>query len=120
MPATPSVPKTGTKPATVTELTDHPEGNRGGDCEVDAAPDETTDLETGPAAEDLAQGEVEEVTVDADEAVAPSDPGAEDLVWNAPMSTRVRLSLRWGIVRRAAAGSRTSRPLRGRPCRAAP
>jgi RNA polymerase primary sigma factor len=89
-PQPPSVPKTGTKPATVTELTDHPEGNRGGDCEVDAAPDETTDLETGPAAEDLAQGEVEEVTVDADEAVAPSDPGAEDLVWDEEESPALR------------------------------
>jgi RNA polymerase primary sigma factor len=74
----------------VTELTADPEGNRGGDSEVDAALDETTDLETVPAAEDLAHGEVEEVTVDADAAQEPSGPGAEDLFWDDEDSPALR------------------------------
>ena len=89
-PATPSDTNTGTKPATVTEPTADSEGNRGADPEVDVALDETTDLDTGPAAEDLAHGEVEEVTVDADEAQAPRGPGAENLVWDEEESQALR------------------------------
>jgi len=74
----------------VTAPTADLEGNRGGDPEVDAAFAETTDLETGPTAEDLAPDEVEEITVDADEAQAPSGPGAENLVWDEEESQALR------------------------------
>jgi RNA polymerase primary sigma factor len=64
--------KTSAKPATGTGSTAHPEGNRRGDPEV----------ETGPAAEDLVDGdiEVQEITMNADGAEAPSGPDAGNLV----------------------------------------
>jgi RNA polymerase primary sigma factor len=44
--------------------------------------EETTDIEGGPAAEDLADVEVEEITAGVEELAAPSGPGAEDFVWD--------------------------------------
>jgi RNA polymerase primary sigma factor len=54
-------------------------GNRRVASEVDVAPDETAEGETGPAVEDLADGdiEVQEVTMDAHRT---GEPRAEDLV----------------------------------------
>jgi RNA polymerase primary sigma factor len=89
-PQPPSDTKTGTKPATVTEPTADPEGNRRADLEVDVALEETTDIDSGPAAEDLAHGEVEKITVDADGGEAPSGPGEEDLVWDEEESQALR------------------------------
>ncbi|HEX6404013.1 MAG TPA: RNA polymerase sigma factor [Pseudonocardiaceae bacterium] len=74
----------------MTEPTADPEGNRGADHEVEVALDETTDIEGGPAAEDLARGAGEEITVDADRAEAPSDPRAENLVWDEDESQALR------------------------------
>jgi RNA polymerase primary sigma factor len=74
----------------VTEPTADPEGNREADPEVDVALDETIDIDSGPAAEDLTHGEVEEITVDADGAKAPNGPRAEDLVWDEEESQALR------------------------------
>ncbi|HEX6404695.1 MAG TPA: RNA polymerase sigma factor [Pseudonocardiaceae bacterium] len=82
--------KTGTKPATVTEPTADPEGNRRDNPEVEVAPDGTTDIETGPAVEDLAHGEPGQITVDADGTEAPSSACAEDLVWDEEESQVLR------------------------------
>jgi len=62
--------KVGRKPTDVTEPT------------VDVDVEETTDIEGGPAAEDLADVEVEEITAGVEELAAPSGPGAEDFVWD--------------------------------------
>jgi RNA polymerase primary sigma factor len=50
------------------------------------------DIESGPAAEDLAEVEVEveEITVDAEEPEAPSGPGSEDFVWDEEESEALR------------------------------
>jgi hypothetical protein len=83
LPAPPgTLTKTGTTPATAREPAAKLEGSRRGEPEVDVALGETTDIETGPAAEDLAHGELGETTVDADGAAAPSSPRTEDLIWN--------------------------------------
>jgi RNA polymerase primary sigma factor len=76
--------KTSTKPATGTGSPAHPEGNRRGNPEVDVALSKTVKGETGPAAEDLVDGdsEVQEITMDADGTEAPSGPDAGDLVWD--------------------------------------
>jgi RNA polymerase primary sigma factor len=74
----------------VTEPTADPQRNRGADHEVDFALDATTDIDSGPAAEDLAHGEVEEITVDADRTEAPSGPRAENLVWDEEESQALR------------------------------
>ena len=74
----------------MTEPTADPEGNRGADHEVDLALDETTDIEGGPAAEDLARGAGEEITVDADRAEAPSGPRAENLIEDEDESQALR------------------------------
>ncbi|MGH3911189.1 MAG: hypothetical protein ACRDRM_10210, partial [Pseudonocardiaceae bacterium] len=66
-PANPA--KTGTKPANV--------GAPAAEVEVEEAPE----LEGGPAVEDLADVEVEEITADAEEVEAQSGPGGEDFVW---------------------------------------
>jgi RNA polymerase primary sigma factor len=62
--------KVGRKPTDVTEPV------------VDVDVEETTDIEGGPAAEDLADVEVEEITAGVEELAAPSGPGAEDFVWD--------------------------------------
>jgi RNA polymerase primary sigma factor len=72
--------KTGTKPANVTEPA----------AEVEV--EEATELEGGPAAEDLADVEVEEITADAEaeEVEAQGGPGGEDFVWDEEESEALR------------------------------
>jgi RNA polymerase primary sigma factor len=64
------------------------------DADIDATLDEGADLDSGPAAEDLAdveiEVEVEEITVEAEDAEAPSGPGAEDFVWDEEESEALR------------------------------
>ncbi|HKR50120.1 MAG TPA: RNA polymerase sigma factor [Pseudonocardiaceae bacterium] len=54
--------------------------------------EEITDLESDPAAEDLAEVEVEveEITPDPEEPETPSGPGAEDFVWDEEESEALR------------------------------
>jgi len=47
-------------------------------------------MESGPAAGDLADGEVEKITVDAQETQAPGGPGSEDLAWDEEESEALR------------------------------
>jgi RNA polymerase primary sigma factor len=67
--------KVGRKPTNVTEPV------------VDVDVEETTDIEGGPAAEDLADVEVEEITAGVEELAAPSGPDAEDFVWDEESQT---------------------------------
>ncbi|MGH3754166.1 MAG: RNA polymerase sigma factor [Pseudonocardiaceae bacterium] len=62
------------------------------DPAVDVELGETPDIDGGPAAEDLAEVEVEveEITTDAEVAEAPSGPGAEDFVWDEEESEALR------------------------------
>ncbi|MGH3695180.1 MAG: RNA polymerase sigma factor [Pseudonocardiaceae bacterium] len=64
----------------------------GVDPDLDAALG--TDIDGGPAAEDLAdvevEVEVEEITVEAEEAETPSGPGSEDFVWDEEESEALR------------------------------
>jgi RNA polymerase primary sigma factor len=62
------------------------------DPDIDGDLGDVADIEGGPAAEDLAdvEAEVEEITVDAEEAEAPSGPGAEDFVWDEEESEALR------------------------------
>ena len=85
--ATSNTTKTGAKPATVAK----PAAGTGGP-ESDSRIDPGGDVEGGPAAEDLAdvEVEVEEITVDAEEAEAPNGPGAEDFVWDEEESEALR------------------------------
>ena len=75
---------------TGTGSTTDPEGNRRGNSDI--ARDETADLETGPAAEDLAAEaiEVQEITMAAGETETPGGPRAEELVWDEEESPVVR------------------------------
>ncbi|MGH3603552.1 MAG: RNA polymerase sigma factor [Pseudonocardiaceae bacterium] len=59
---------------------------------ADGEVDETTDIESGLAAEDLAdvEIEVEEITVDTEDAAAPTSPGAENFVWDEEESQTLR------------------------------
>jgi RNA polymerase primary sigma factor len=59
---------------------------------VDVEVDVTADIDSGPAAEDLAEVEVEveEITAEAVEVEAPSGPGAEDFVWDEEESEALR------------------------------
>jgi RNA polymerase primary sigma factor len=57
---------------------------------VDVDVEETTDIEGGPAAEDLAGVEVEEITAGVEELATPSGPGAEDFVWDQEESQALR------------------------------
>ncbi|MDQ3761558.1 MAG: RNA polymerase sigma factor [Actinomycetota bacterium] len=84
--------KAGAKPAAVTKPVAGPEVDPAIEPDIDISLDETADIESGPAAEDLAdvEVEVEEITVDADEAEAPSGPGAEDFVWDEEESEALR------------------------------
>jgi RNA polymerase primary sigma factor len=54
--------------------------------------DETADIDSGPAAGDLAavEVEVEEISVNAEEAETPNGPGAEDFVWDVEESEALR------------------------------
>ena len=70
--------KVGRKPVDVTEPV------------VDVDVEETTDIEGGPAAEDLAGVEVEEITAGVEELATPSGPGAEDFVWDQEQSQALR------------------------------
>jgi hypothetical protein len=63
-----STAKAGTKPATVTGSA------------VDLEVKETTDIDSGPAAEDLADVEVEEILAETEEAQTPSGAGVHDVV----------------------------------------
>ncbi len=80
--------KTGAKPATAAK----PAASIGGAPAGGTTLDPGGDIEGGPAAEDLAdvEVEVEEITVDAEEAEAPSGPGAEDFVWDEEESEALR------------------------------
>ncbi|MGH3898080.1 MAG: sigma-70 family RNA polymerase sigma factor, partial [Pseudonocardiaceae bacterium] len=53
---------------------------------------ETTDIESGPGAEDLVEVEVEveEIAADPEEPETPSGPGAEDFVWDEEESEALR------------------------------
>jgi RNA polymerase primary sigma factor len=84
--------KTGTKPATGAKPAANVGGKPNGTPGVDLGVDPGGDIESGPAAEDLAdvEIEVEEITVDAEEAEAPSGPGSEDFVWDEEESEALR------------------------------
>ena len=70
--------KVGRKPADVTESV------------VDVDVDETTDIEGGPGADDLADVQVEGITAGVEELAGPSGPGAEDFVWDEAESGALR------------------------------
>ncbi len=81
--------KTGTKPAAAAK----PAAGAAGPPESGSPGVEPgVDVENGPAAEDLAdvEVEVEEITVDAEEPEAPSGPGSEDFVWDEEESEALR------------------------------
>ncbi|MFY9808034.1 MAG: RNA polymerase sigma factor [Pseudonocardiaceae bacterium] len=79
--------KAGSKTATVAKPAAAP-----GSPKVDAGGDPGVDIESGPAAEDLAEVEVEveEITVEAEEPEAPTGPGSEDFVWDEEESEALR------------------------------
>jgi RNA polymerase primary sigma factor len=83
-----TAPKAGAKAATSTD------GDPDSNLRFDPGADPEADIEGGPAAEDLAdvevEVEVEEITVEAEEAEAPSGPGAEDFVWDEEESEALR------------------------------
>jgi RNA polymerase primary sigma factor len=83
-----STTKTGPKPATGAKST----AAKGGSTGADLGADGGVDIESGPAAEDLADVEVEvdEITVEVEEAEAASGPGAEDFVWDEEESEALR------------------------------
>ncbi|MGH3512687.1 MAG: RNA polymerase sigma factor [Pseudonocardiaceae bacterium] len=86
-----STAKTGTKPATAAKPA---AGAAGSPDSPGVAPgvEPGVDIESGPAAEDLAdvEVEVEEITVEAEEPEAPSGPGSEDFVWDEEESEALR------------------------------
>jgi RNA polymerase primary sigma factor len=59
---------------------------------TDAEVEQTTDIDSGPAAADLAdiEVEVEEITAEADEVETPRGLGVEDLVWDEEESEALR------------------------------
>ncbi len=83
---------TDTKPATVAKPAAGIGGKPNSTPGVNLGVDPGGDIESGPAAEDLAdvEIEVEEITVDAEEAEAPSGPGSEDFVWDEEESEALR------------------------------
>jgi RNA polymerase primary sigma factor len=83
-----STTKTGPKPATGAKST----AAKGDSTGADLGADGGVDIESGPAAEDLADVEVEvdEITVEVEEAEAASGPGAEDFVWDEEESEALR------------------------------
>ncbi|MGH4024589.1 MAG: RNA polymerase sigma factor [Pseudonocardiaceae bacterium] len=78
--------KTGAKPPNVSAPAAEVE------VEVEVDVEDAPELEGGPAAEDLADVEVEEITADAEEAEAEaqSGPGGEDFVWDEEESEALR------------------------------
>jgi RNA polymerase primary sigma factor len=64
----------------------------GVDPEVDPELDGPPDIDSGPGVEDLVEVEVEveDITVEAEEADSPSGPGAEDFVWDEEESEALR------------------------------
>ena len=82
-----STAKTGTKPAA--SAAEAPDSGSPG---VPPGVEPGADIESGPAAEDLAdvEVEVEEITVEAEEPEAPSGPGSEDFVWDEEESEALR------------------------------
>jgi RNA polymerase primary sigma factor len=62
----------------------------GADPDLDVTLGENPDLDSDPAAEDLVEVEVEEITVEAEEAETPTGPGAEDFVWDEEESEALR------------------------------
>ncbi|PZS18862.1 MAG: RNA polymerase sigma factor [Pseudonocardiales bacterium] len=93
---TTSSTKTGTKPTTAAKPAAGAAGAAGagpkGKPGVTPGVEPGADIENGPAAEDLAdvEVEVEEITVDAEEPEAPSGPGSEDFVWDEEESEALR------------------------------
>ncbi len=79
-----STTKTDTTPAAVTEAA--------ANSELDVEVDVTTDVEDGPAAEDLVdvEGEAEEIIADVGETAVSSDPGAQDVIWDEEESQALR------------------------------
>ncbi|MFN2478965.1 MAG: RNA polymerase sigma factor, partial [Pseudonocardiaceae bacterium] len=87
--------KTGTKPATAAKpAADAAGAPDSGSPGLIPGVEPGVDIESGPAAEDLAdvevEVEVEEITVDAEEPEAPSGPGSEDFVWDEEESEALR------------------------------
>jgi RNA polymerase primary sigma factor len=90
---TTSSTKTGTKPATTPKPATGASETLDGGPEVTPGVEPGADIESGPAAEDLADVEVEVeeiITVDAEEPEAPSGPGSEDFVWDEEESEALR------------------------------
>jgi RNA polymerase primary sigma factor len=84
--------KTGPRPATAAKPAVGSAGSPGSSAKVDPGVDPRVDIENGPAAEDLAdvEVEVEEITVEAEEPEAPTGPGSEDFVWDEEESEALR------------------------------
>ncbi|MGH3822642.1 MAG: RNA polymerase sigma factor [Pseudonocardiaceae bacterium] len=85
--------KTGTNtPVPAKPAASDSDDDLGIDPGLDGVLGEGPDIESGPAAEDLAdvEVEVEEITVEAEEAETPSGPGAEDFVWDEEESEALR------------------------------
>ncbi|MGH3710355.1 MAG: RNA polymerase sigma factor [Pseudonocardiaceae bacterium] len=80
--------KAGTKPATAAK----PAAGAGEGPDSNPRFDPEVDVEGGPAAEDLAdvEVEVEEIAVETEEAETPSGPGSEDFVWDEEESEALR------------------------------
>ena len=87
-----STTTTGTAPATLTEPTADPGGNRQADPEAEGTLGEIAQGETGRAVAELADGdrEVQEITMDAHGADAPPGPGREGLVGDEEESPALR------------------------------
>jgi RNA polymerase primary sigma factor len=91
--ATSSTTKKGTKAATAAKPAASAAGAPdSGSPDVSPGAEPGVDIESGPAAEDLAdvEVEVEEITVEAEEPEAPSGPGSEDFVWDEEESEALR------------------------------
>ena len=86
--------KAGAKTPTPAKPAGAPEDELGIDPAIDPELDSPPDIESGPGAEDLADVEVEvevdEITVEPEEAEAPSGPGSEDFVWDEEESEALR------------------------------
>ena len=80
--ASSSTTKRGTTPAAVTESV------------ADGEIGETTDIESGPAAEDLADVEVEEILAQTQDAKEPSGAGVDGVVWDEEESAALRQARR--------------------------
>ena len=89
-----STAKAAAKTPTPAKPAGEPDDELGIDPAIDPELDGPPDIETGPGAEDLADVEVEvevdEITVEPEEAEAPSGPGSEDFVWDEEESEALR------------------------------